>query len=82
MNSPDVHTVVGRQADPLSEGENVLPSTHAAHERSAVDDPSCDIPEPIAHVFQALHVTLLPAEVLKCLKGQSAQTRSLLVVGT
>jgi len=46
-------------ASPLLAAENVTPSSHDAHCRSAVAEPATDMPEPAAHVRQALVDSLL-----------------------
>lgn len=59
-----VHCFATVHVSPLSMEENVLPATHAEHERSLDADPMVDKPWPAGHVF---HVTQAssPAELVK-----------------
>ena len=74
-NSPPVHCVTAAHASPLLDAENVTPSSHDAHCRSAVAEPATDMPEPAAHVRHAAHAAR-PAELVKVPAAQSAHVRS------
>ena len=64
---------------PLMAAENVSPTVHGAHWRSAVAEPALDCPYPTPHAVQTVHLSL-PNVDLKNPSGQRAQTRSELVV--
>ena len=76
MYSPAAHSPrMGVHAAPLSSAENVTPSSHEAHWRSAVSEPATDMPEPAPHVFHAAQAWL-PAVALNCPAAQVAHSRS------
>ena len=74
-HSPPVHCRTATHASPLLVLENVASCVHAAHWRSAVAEPAADVPDPMAHVRQALHAEL-PALTLNWPLAHSSQTRS------
>ena len=76
MYSPAAHSPrMAAHAAPLSSAENVAPSSHAAHWRSAVSEPATDMPSPAAHVFHAAQAWL-PAVAFHVPLAQVAHSRS------
>ena len=61
---PATHGAVsGAHASPAVVAENELPSTHAAHRRSAMEEPAADWPSPAGQVRHAAHVPWPATEV-------------------
>ena len=65
---------------PSSVAENVDPSTHALHTRSATAEPACDSPWPAAHVCHATQAWL-PGAALNMPLAHGAHSRSAVAVG-
>jgi len=58
-NLPAAHgALTVAQTLPSFAVENVAPTTQAAHARSAISEPACDSPAPMAHFFHGLHAWL------------------------
>ena len=58
-NLPAAHgALTAAQTLPSFAVENVAPTTQAAHARSAISEPACDSPAPMAHFFHGLHAWL------------------------
>ena len=76
MYSPAAHAPrICAHAAPPAEAENVAPSTHAPHWRSAVSEPAADSPWPAGHVRHAAHAWL-PAVALNSPPSHVAHSRS------
>ena len=76
MYSPAAHSPrICAHAAPPAEAENVAPSTHAPHWRSAVSEPAADSPWPAGHVRHAAHAWL-PAVALNSPPSHVAHSRS------
>ena len=76
MYSPAAHAPrICAHAAPPAEAENVAPSTHAPHWRSAVSEPAADLPWPAGHVRHAAHAWL-PAVALNSPPSHVAHSRS------
>jgi len=76
MYSPAAHApLICAHAAPPAEAENVAPSTHAPHWRSAVSEPAADSPWPAGHVRHAAHAWL-PAVALNSPLSHVAHSRS------
>jgi hypothetical protein len=76
MNSPAAQGArIGAHTSPLSASENVEPTAQGAHWRSAVAEPTTDMPWPFGHVFHAVQLWL-PALALKRPAPQTVHSRS------
>ena len=72
---------MGWHTSPLSVAEKVVPRTHGAHCRSALEDPAMDMPCPAGHVRHAVH-DLRAAVSVNVPSEHAAQTRLLDAVAT
>ena len=81
--SVPLHVVTATHALPSLTLENAVPTTHAAHLRSAIVEPASDWPSPFGHVAQAEQLSVASVVLVPALKRpapHSAHVRSLLAL--